>query len=501
MTTAMEQVKDVPIETELAKNVAYINELIGVEVSWDLVAKSFRFGNIEMMSYAANGFFLTMNMVLILENLEKSIEVFVQARVNQHFTLAELVEYLNTHVAFVQVQPVKTMYEAIRLILSGPLVTFIDGYDQAFLIDTRIYPMRGISEPEVERVVRGPRDGFTETMLMNTSLIRRRLRDPRLRVELMQVGDRSQTDVSLIYLQDVTNDEIVNDVRTKLKNISVDAVAMGEQAITELIGNVRWNPYSLVRYTERPDVAATALIEGQVLIVVDTTPEVIIAPTSFFQHLQHPQEYHSYPLVGTYMRWVILFAVFSSIFLSGVFLTMNAYPQWIPKTMKFFIAAKSDPLPLWVELLISEIALDILRLAVINTPIALASSVGIIAALLFGQYSVAIGLLQPEVLVYMGFVMVAELATSSYELGTANQMARLWIIVWSGLLRGPGFFIASTAWLILLLRTRSFGVPYLWPLIPFRWNNGMKQVLFRSPTANIVGRPSILTPKLRRRRG
>jgi len=490
--------QSVRIVSQLDKNVTYVNQLIGIGTSWDLVAKDFHFGDLRMMSYTANGFFLTMNMVMILENLEHSIQDFVRAH-EPGFTLKSLADYLNTHIAFVQVQLVDKMDDAVRFILSGPLVTFIDGYDQALMIDTRIYPMRSIAESEVERVIRGPRDGFTETMLMNTSLIRRRLRDPNLRVELSQIGTRSKTDISMLYVRGLTEDSLVNLVRQKLADVDVEALLMGEQSLVESLCHVSWNPYPVVRYTERPDVAATALLEGQLVIIVDTSPEAIVLPTSFFQHLHHPQEYHSYPLIGSYTRLVILLGVLASILLPGVFLLLNEHPMWVPHEFKFFIAEKGDPLPLWAELFVAEAALDLLRLAVINTPTALASSIGIIAALLFGQFATKIELLQAEVLVYMGFVMIAQFATPSYELGSANQFARFWIILWTAFGNMIGFGISIVSLFILLWRTTSFGVPYLWPLIPFRWKNGMADVVIRRPMYHREGIPAILRKSKHRR--
>ncbi|WP_268753348.1 spore germination protein [Ferroacidibacillus organovorans] len=303
MTTEMESLEQVAISTNLQQNDAFLKQLLGIGVSWDLIAKPFVYEQISMTGYTANGFFLTMNMVLILENVEMSLKEFVSRHPARDFTIDELVNYLNVTISFVQVQKVDKMKDAVRYILSGPLVIFLDGYHETLMIDTRIYPMRSIAEPEVERVVRGPRDGFVETMLMNVALIRRRLRDPRLRVELIQVGTRSQTDVSVMYLQDVTNDTLVDNVKKELKSINTDVVAMGEQAVTEFIAKVKWNPYPVVRYTERPDVAATCLMEGQIVIVVDTTPEVIIAPSTLFNHIHHPEDYHSIRRMGHTCVW------------------------------------------------------------------------------------------------------------------------------------------------------------------------------------------------------
>ncbi len=497
-----------PISAKLEDNVKYLNELLGVGEgpghSWDIMAKPFNFSKLNMMTYVLNGYFLTMNMVLILDDLEKRIQTFVTQ--NQSYTLQDLMNYLNTNVAFVQVQPVTKMEDAVRFILSGPMITFVDGYDAVLLIDTRIYPMRGIQESEVERVIRGPRDGFTETMLINTALIRRRLRDPALRAELIQVGSRSKTDVSLMYLEDVANPDTVNTMRERLKSIQTDTVAMAEQPVTELIGNVKWNPYPVVRYTERPDVAATALVDGQVVIVVDTTPEVIIAPVTFFQLLQNPEEYHIYPVVGTYRRWLMIIAAFVTIILPGLFLLANFHPDLVPKQFSFFKADRTDPLPLWAELILAEVAIDILRLAVMTSPTTLAAMVSIMAAIIFGQFVAHIHLLQPEVLVYMALVMIAQFSLTSYDLASANQMSRLFILICTQLgfafhLRALGFGVGLAVWWLFLSTRKSFGIPYLWPLFPFKWKNGMDNVLLRKPFSNIHGRPEILHPKIQRRDG
>ncbi len=498
------------IDADLQKNVSYLNRLLGVGQgpghSWDIMAKPFTFGGLQMMSYVLNGYFLTMNVVLVLDDVEKQIQAFLTAHEGRSYTLQELVNHLNTRINFVQVQPVTTMQDAVRFILSGPLVTFIEGLDQALLIDTRIYPMRSISEPEVERVIRGPRDGFVETMLMNVALVRRRLRDPAMRTELMQIGNRSKTDVTLMYLEGVAEPGLINEIRQRLQSIRVDAISMAEQSVTDLIGDVKWNPYPIVRYTERPDIVSRALLEGHVVIVVDTTPEVIIAPITLFQLMQSAVEYHSYPLVGTYMRWVVIVSSLLSVFLPGLFLLINFHPNALPKELSFFRADFTDPMPLWLELVVAEISLDVLRLAVVNTPLTLASMVSIVSAIIFGQFATKAHLLQPEVLLYMAFVLVMQFAQPSYELATAHQMSRLWILACTqiafivpGVPAWVGFIFASAVWIVFLATRRSFGIPYLWPLVPFRWRGGMSDILFRKPAAEKTEGPKILHPHFRRR--
>ncbi len=500
MTTTMESLENVAVSSSLRENDAFLKDLLGIGISWDLIAKPFEFEKISMTAYTANGFFLTMNMVLILENMEMTLKEFVKRHPDGSFTIDDLVNYLNVTIGFVQVQIINTMKDAVRLILSGPLVIFLDGFSEVLVIDTRIYPMRSISEPEVERVVRGPRDGFVETMLMNVALIRRRLRDPRLRAELMQIGTRSQTDVSLMYLQDVANDDLVNMMRQKLKSINTDIVAMGEQTVSEFLAHVKWNPYPIARYTERPDVASTALLEGQIVIIVDTTPEVIIAPTTVFHHIHHPEDYHVYPINGTYMRWVMLIGAFISVFSPGFFILMSQFGNHLPKTIAELVIPKPLPLPIGLQFLLAQIGVDLFERAVINTPTALATAIGVVAALVFGQFAVMMNLVTPEVLVFMGAALIAQFATSSHELATANRLVRFFMIMLTWMLGVVGYVIGSIGVVVLLALTKSFGIPYLWPVIPFDWE-GLKGVLIRRPLYEEDKRPKIFRSKTTTRRG
>lgn len=494
MTTAMESLDNVIISSSLEKNDVFLKELLGIGVSWDLIAKPFVFADVKMTAYTANGYFLTMNMVLIVENLEMTIKEFAANHPKGSFTMAELANYLNVTVGFVQVQIVKKMKDAVRYILSGPMVIFIDGYEDVLLIDTRIYPMRSIQEPEVERVVRGPRDGFTETMLMNVALIRRRLRDPRLRIELLQIGTRSQTDVSLIYLQDVTNDKLVAQFRDKLQAITSDIIAMGEQPVAEWLGAVRWNPYPIVRFTERPDVAATGLLEGQVVVIVDTTPEAIVGPTTLFHHLHHPEDYHVYPAVGVYMRIVIILGSLLSLLSPSIFIVLAAEHSYLPKALTFLGTPKNLPLPLGLQFLLAQLGVDLFERAVINTPTALGAAIGVVAALVFGQFAVMMNLVTPEVLVFMGTAAIAQFATSSRELAAANRIMRAFLIVLAWLFGGLGFAVGMICIVIVAGRTRAMGIPYLWPVVPFNWG-GLKALLVRVPLYGLKKRSNIFHPK------
>ena len=499
MTTAMESLEDRIISSCLDDNDAFLKQLLGIGTSWDLIAKPFVFDEIRMTAYTANGYFLTMNMVLILEDLAACIRLFV-SRQQTPFTVEDLVAFLQVTIQFVQVQVIDVMKDAVRFILSGPLVVFLDGYEKVLLIDTRIYPMRSIEEPEIERIVRGPKDGFTETMLMNVVLIRRRLRDPRLRVELLQVGTRSQTDVSLIYLEDVTNSSLVDFMRDKLKALNTDTTAMGEQTVTEYLAHVTWNPLPIARYTERPDVAVTGLLEGQVVIVVDTTPEVIIAPTTVFHHMHHPEDYHVYPANGTYLRMVMLFGLVASVFSPSLFILLAGLGSHLPKDLAMIMSPKPLPLPLGLQFILAQVSVDLFERAVINTPTPMATAIAVVAGLVFGQFAVMMNLITPEVLVFMGAAVIAQFATSSRELAAANRLFRFVLIVLTWLFGWIGYGLGSLGIIILVITTKSFCVPYFWPVIPFDWE-GIKGVFIRGTLTREDRRSTIFHAKTPSKKG
>ncbi|UOF91068.1 spore germination protein [Fodinisporobacter ferrooxydans] len=482
------------IHKSLKLNRDYLDETLGVGKSFDIIAKEFHFDDHKAACYCVNGFFMTNGIFLLVRNIGKEIINF--AKNNPSFEPNNLAEYLNTHISFVQVSLEKDMSKALTQILAGPMVWFLEGYDVAVVVDTRVYPARSPSESEVERVVRGPRDAYTETLITNTALTRRRIRDPNLRMEISQIGERSKTDICISYIENLTNKDLVSRVKERLKTITTDGIPMAEQSLDEYLVNSRWssrwNPYPLVRYTERPDIAANYLLQGHVVIFVDTTPEVIILPTTFFHHLHHPEDYHMRPAVGTYMRWMILLAILMSLFLPAVWLEFAMHPKFLPKWLWFIGPEKgSHHISLPWQLLFVEIGLDILRRAIINTPLALASAIGLIAGIVFGQLTVKVGLISSEALVYIALATIGSFATSSIELSNANRMTRIALLILVGFFHMYGLIAGILIWFIWMANVKTFGIPYLWPLFPFDWL-GVKQILIRQPAPAEMYRPKIL---------
>jgi stage V sporulation protein AF len=488
----MEEPQARPIAALLKENRAYLKTMLGIGTSFDIIEKEFHFDDTVVVCYCVNGFFLTNVNILLVRSVAEQVANFAKSQASQD--PRDLLQYLNTHITFVQVAMVESMEDALLQILSGPMVLFAEGYRVAIVVDTRVYPGRTPSEPTTERVVRGPRDGFTEILLTNTALTRRRLRDPKLRMEILQVGRRSKTDVCIAYIEDITNPDMVNEVREKLRSIRVDGIPMAEQSLDEFLMGSRWNPYPLIRYTERPDVVAIHLLQGHIAVFVDTTPEVIILPTTFFHHLHHPQDYHLRPMVGTYMRWIILFAIFLSIFLPATWLEMATHPSSLPKWLRFIgDVDKSGHVSLPWQLILVEIGIDMLRRAIINTPLPVASAIGLIAGIVFGQLSIKVGLVSSEALVYMALATIGSFATASPELSNANRITRIFLLVLVGTFHIYGLIAGIILWFVVLGRTKTFGIPYLWPLIPFNWR-GLRRILIREPVSEENTRPDILKP-------
>lgn len=408
-------------------------------------------------------------------------------------------QILGSGIPYIEVSSENKIDELLYAVLSGSILLIVDGCKEGFVIDARTYPARSPEEPEIERVVRGSRDGFTETIVFNTALIRRRIRDPKLRIELLRVGKRSKSDVGVVYIKDIANPEIIQTIKDKIAAIEVDGIPMAEKSLEELIvpGGI-WNPFPKVRYTERPDVAAHHLLEGHVLVIVDTSPSVIIAPVTYFHHVQHAEEYRQTPAVGAYIRWLRFAAVIASIFLTPLWLLFALSPELLPESLAFIGPKEVGNIPLFVQFILADVSLDLMRMAAIHTPSPLATALGVIAALLIGEIAVEIGLFIPEVILYTALVAIGSFCTPSYEMAMANRLARLFILLGTGLLRLPGFIICTLLVFTLLAFTKSFNVPYLWPLIPFNYR-ALKTILIRSPVPVQNLRPEILQPQDKRR--
>lgn len=482
----MAKQKKTPISPKIAEIEKYMVERIGVNTSYDVGFREITVLNTKLQLYYLNGL---CDSALALEILKMLVAI------NDFESNEKKVkEIVRNRLIHEQVQEIDNMDEAADQLLSGLIVIFVDGEKTAFVVDLRSYPGRTPEEPDTERLIRGARDGYTENIVVNTALTRRRVRDTRLRNEMMKVGERSKTDVCISYIKDIADDDLVKAIKDKVSAIDTDGLTMADKSIDEFILDSKWNLYPLVRYTERPDVAATHLLEGHVIVMSDTSPSVIIIPTTFFHHLQHAEEYRQSPPVGTFVRWIRFIAIFLSIYLLPLWLLFTMNPELLPKELSFIGPNEEGNIPIFWQIMIAEIGVEFLRMAAIHTPTALSTALGLIAAVLIGQIAVDVGVFTPEVILYVAISVIGTYVTPSYELSVSNKLAKIFILILTALFGVSGFMAGIVINLLLMVKTRALKTPYLWPFIPFNaW--AMLQIVIRVPLPFSNKRPSIVHPK------
>lgn len=406
--------------------------------------------------------------------------------------------FLTRYVPAMQVKKTDSFAEMTDAVMMGTTAFYIDGVSAALMIDAKQYPARNPEEPVLEKVVRGSKDGFTETLLTNVGLVRRRLRDRNARFEMMSVGLRSKTDVCIGYIEDVADPQLVESVRDKIKKVKVDGIPLADKQLEEMMVNKGWNPFPLVRFTERPDVVSAQMLDGTVVIFTDTSPSAIMLPTNFFDLVQHAEENRQNPFMGTYMRWVRYIGILASMFLLPLWFlyvtNVSVRPDWL-----WFVGAnKSGQLPLILQFIIAELGVDLMRLAAVHTPAPLVTAMTLLSAILIGDIAVKTGLFINEVILYMAVSAIGMFATPSYELGLANRIVRLGLLVAVFFFKVPGFVIGTTVLFVSLAMKRSFNSPYMWPLVPFN-ASGLFSILVRRPMSANRNRPSLNRPQQRKK--
>lgn len=486
-----------PLDRNLSRRLEENLEVLGKELgegeSFDVLVRRFRIAGRDAALLFLDGFAKDLVMRGVMEFLLETERSDVVPHVIQ--------DLMEERLTFIEAETVSVLRDVVNQVLAGPLALLIDGERDAIIVDAREYPSRNPEEPDLERVLRGSRDGFVETIVFNTALIRRRVRDPSLRAETFQVGKRSRTDVCVVYLKSLANLELVDEVKRRIRRIEIDGIPMAEKTVEEFIVDKYhwWNPFPVVRYTERPDVAAVHLFEGHVLVIVDTSPSVMVLPATMFHHVQHAEEFRENVLIGVYVRWVRLLGMLFAWLGTPLWLLLATQPELLPRALRFIGAQEPGRVPLGLQFIVAEVAVDLIRIALIHTPNALATSLGFIGALLLGEMAIEIGLFAAETVIYVAVAAIGTFATPSMEFAQAVRVFRL-LFVTLVFLAGPAGLAAGVLLnVLILLKTRSFGVPYTWPLLPLDLA-ALRSVLVRLPVPVQRARFQILQPKDRTRR-
>lgn len=465
------------ISDKLTDNINKLHEIFPLEKSFDIVTRTFYFQETKAYWIGINGLCDNSILQLIISDLQ-------DPSYTSDIKINNLQKFMESKIGYIQTELCNDWDKVIKNILSGPSVLFVEGFPAAVLLDTRKYPARSIEEPDTEKTTRGSKDGFVETIVFNTALIRRRIRNPKLSFEMKSVGSESKTDVAIAYIDGSVDTDLLTELKQKLDNVMIPALTMGPKSLEELIVKKRWwNPLPQIRYTERPDVACSYLLEGYIAILVDNFPCAMVFPCTLLQFTQNPEDYYQNPTVGNYLRLLRFICILLSLFLLPVFLLLGIYSLELPMGFKIVSEVPLSPMKLFAYVMLVELSLDIFKYSSMNAASGLSNSLGLIGGIIVGDVAIKLGWATPEAVFFGAATMLATLSISSQEFGQALRLYRYLLVILTGFLRIWGFGIGLILVIISVVTTPSIaGKSYLWPLIPFEWK-ALKTLLFRYPNA------------------
>lgn len=456
----MENQKQEVMTGKLSQDIESFKKKLGVDENFDILYRVIHIGGKEACFFLIDGFCKD-------ELMEKILQYLIGIKAEEMPT--DVQGMLKKHIPYVEAESSGNFQEIIHNLMSGVLALLIDGFSEAILIDSRTYPARNVAEPEKDKALRGSKDGFVETIVFNTALIRRRIRSTDLRMEMLNVGKSSQTDVVLCYMDSRVDPVFLEKIRSGVQKISTDALTMNQESLAECLYKRKWyNPFPKFKFTERPDTAAAHILEGNIVILVDNSPSAMITPTTIFDVANEADDYYFPPLTGTYLRLSRFLIAFLTYFLTPTFLLLMQNPQWIPEGLSFIRIQDTVNIPLIWQFLLLELAIDGLRLAAVNTPNMLSTPLSVLAALVLGEFSVNSGWFNSEIMLYMAFVAIANYTQSSYELGYALKFMRIINLLATALFGIWGYIGAVVFCVLSIACNRTVAnTSYLYPLFPF----------------------------------
>jgi spore germination protein KA len=397
-------------------------------------------------------------------------------------------------VALGSVKTVSDWDELFLSLMSGETIILVDGIDKVLSAGTKGGDKRSIQEPGTQMAVRGSRESFTESIRTNTALVRRRVKNPNLWLESMSIGRVSKTDVAIMYINGIANEEIVEEVRKRLKRIDIDSI-LESGYIEQLIEDQTLTTFPTLYHTERPDMVAGNLLEGRIAIFVDGTPFVLLAPAVFIQFFQSVEDYYARFDIATAIRFLRILIFFISLIGPAVYIAATTFHQeMIPTQLLIAIAAQREavPFPAFIEAIIMEVSFEILREAGIRLPKAVGSAVSIVGALVIGQAAVQAGIVSPAMVIVVAITAIASFATPSFAIAISARLIRFLFMMIAATFGFYGIILGIILMIVHLCSLRSFGVPYMSPLAPFIPAN-VGDTVIRFPWWALKERPRLMT--------
>ncbi|MBD8067970.1 spore germination protein [Bacillus sp. PS06] len=393
-------------------------------------------------------------------------------------------------VTIAQVSESNYLNELVKKVLEGNTVLIIDEIEKAIILHAQGGVRRAVAEPETETSIRGPREGFTESLRVNTSLVRRKIRSNRLKIVSKEVGTETRTALAILYIEGLASDDLVREVLTRIDRIEIDGV-LESGYIEELIEDHPWSFFPQIQNTERPDSVAGNLLEGRVAIIIDGTPFVLIAPATFWQFLQASEDYYHRFHISIFLRWLRIVFIFIALQLPAFYVAVTTYHQeMIPTTLLYSIASSREaiPFPAFVEAMIMEIAFEALREAGIRLPKLVGQAVSILGALVIGQAAVEAGIVSAPMVIVVSLTGIASFTVPRFNMAISIRLLRFPMMILAGSFGLFGIVIGSIILLTHLCSLRSFGIPYFSPLGPLSINE-FKDVFIRTPWWSMDKRP------------
>ncbi|MED4584024.1 spore germination protein [Brevibacillus choshinensis] len=473
---SIENVPDIDLSSNLKENIALIEQLIKCD---DLVARRF-----------------------VVKTGVDAIIFFIDGMIDRNVISDYIIRHMTSsnrtydRPATNELESTTRLRQVIRNILSGTAVLLLDGHAEAYLNNARGWERRKVKEPLTESVVRGPRDGFCETLCVNSALIRFRLKDPKLRLRHLVVGQRTQTDIYVLYVDGIVDPRIVEDVLKRIDSINVDGV-LESGFIEHMIEDSTWSPFPQMQNTERPDKVVANLLEGKVAILVDGTPFALIVPTIFAQFYQSPEDYYERHYIATLVRLIRFISFALALLLPSLYISFTSFhPEMIPSRLVIAMAAgrSTVPFPSLVEAFIMEIAIEILREASARLPRPIGPTIGIVGALVIGESAVKAGLVSPVMVIIVALTTIASFTSPSYSAAISTRVLRFPLMIMAGVFGLYGIMLCLLLILVHLASLKSFGVTYLTPLSPLNLR-GMKDFVIRIPLVLMKRRPTMFHPQ------
>ncbi|MDR3090990.1 MAG: spore germination protein [Clostridiales bacterium] len=492
-----------PISPDLSANAGYLENLFAG--CGDIVSRTFTLAGDGARVYVVYADMLVSRQV-VDEQLVRPLLL------NKNLSAAERGDYLNifdflaaTSVVTADMKPAGTLEEIEDAVLAGDCGVLIDGCERGIVVSAKGFPNRGVGKSENEPVIYGSKEAFCEVIRVNTTLIRRRIRDPRLKIKQLQIGARSKTDAAVIYLSDVARPEILSEVTRRLDKIlgaRPDAVP-DSGFIAQLMEDSWKSPFPQVQATERPDKAAAAILEGRVVIVVDNSPQVVVAPVTLSCFFQSSEDYYERFHIMSFLRLLRHAAAVLAVCLPAFYISAVYNPSGVSSLLLFKMAAARAhvPMPALAEMFFMDLAFELIREACVRLPGAAGGTIGIVGGIIVGQAAVEAGLVSPVTVIIVALVGIASFAVPQTSLVSALRLVKYVLMAFAGVLGLAGFYLGCAAVLAHLAALSSFGVPYFFPAVSADLSDGNDAAdsVFRLPFFMMKRRPIFAAPMARRR--